>query len=235
MTMPLTPAPQVRHRLAAALRFDDAFTSLPIGVPLDVGAETLPVVQNMPLLPWRAVRAADGTYRLLVSQNTAMPAGAVGLTVTAPGGEYEDYETFTLTLPLPLAGPYPTRADYLVRRRLFPTRRLRLQPGETGVLGLVVDGSAAPVAGLRMRIAEAPAPIAPGVPYTYTAADGSFLVRLPGLRAMTGSPPVATPRTTASVVLEVVRPPATPVVPTAPAFPLALALGRTTTLLITVP
>ncbi|HET6639925.1 MAG TPA: hypothetical protein VFH82_14205 [Gemmatimonadota bacterium] len=235
MTTPLTPSPQVRHRLAGAMRFEDAFTGLPVAARLDVRAETLPIVRDMPLLPWRAVPVADGTYRFLVSRNTAMPVGALTITVTAPDGEYEANEACLLTLPLPIAGAFPTRSDYLVRCTLFPTRRLRLPPGETGVIGRILNGAGTPVAGLRVRIAEAPAPIAAAVPHTYTTSDGTFLVRLPGLRAITGSPPVASPRTTASIVIELINPPAVPVPLTAPVFPLALALGRTTTLLITVP
>ena len=235
MTTPLMLTPSIRHHLAAAIRFEDVFTGQPAEAELDVRVEVLPVVPRMPRLPWQARRASDGTYRLLVSQSTAMPVGPVTVTVTAPSGEYENYQPFVLALPLPWAGPLPTRADFLVRRTIWPTRRMRLQPGESGVIGRVVDGTGTPVSGLRVRMAEAPAPIPAAVPATYTAADGTFLVRLPALRSMTGSPPVATPRTTASLVMELLTPAMTPVLPTSPPFPVVVTIGRVTTLLITVP
>ena len=194
MTAPLTPRPEVRHRLAAAIRFEDAFTGQPVPARLDVRAETLPILAGMPLLPWRALRAGDGTYRFLVSRNTAMPAGGIPITVTAPDGEYQNFEPFTLNLPRPIAGPLVTRADFLVRRTIWPTRRLHLPPGETGVIGRIVDAAGVPVAGLRVRMAEAAGPIAPTVPYTYSAADGTFLMRFPGLLASTGTPPTGSPQ-----------------------------------------
>jgi hypothetical protein len=225
----------VHHQLAAAIRFEDAFTAMPPEAVLDAQVDVLPVVPNMPGLPWRAIRAADGTHRFLVSQNTAMPVGPLTVTVGEPDDIYKNYEPFVITLPLPIAGSLPTRQDFIVRRVVWPTRRLRLQPGETGVIGSIVNAGGAPVAGLRVRIAEAPLPIAPSVPYTYSDTDGSFLVRLPGLRSMTGSPPVGTPRTTVSIVIELLTSAAIPVLPTSPPFPALLALGLVNSLLITVP
>lgn len=235
MTAPLSSAPQIRHHLAAAIRFEDVFTGQPTEGELDVRVDTLPVVANMPRQPWQASRASDGTYRFFVSQNTAMPVGPLTVTVTAPNREYENYQPFVLTLPLPWAGPFPARSDFVVRRGIWPTRQLRLQPGETGVTGRVVDATGTPVPGLRVRMAEAPAPIAAAVPATYTASDGSFLVRLPGLRSMTGSPPVAAPRTTASLVIELLTSAMVVVNPTSPPFPVTTTIGRVSTLLITVP
>lgn len=227
--------PRVRHQLAAAIRFEDVFTGQPAESTLDVRIDVLPVVARMPRVPWRATRAADGTYRFFVSQNTAMPIGPLTVMVTSPSGEYENYQPFVLTLPLPWAGTFPTRADFLVRRGIWPTRRMRLQPGETGVIGRIVDGTGTPAPGLRVRMAEAPGPIPATAPATYSAADGSFLVRLPTVRSMTGSPPVATPRTTTSLVIELMTPAMVPVIPTSPPFPVVITIGRISTLLITVP
>jgi len=235
MTLPLGIDPRVIHRLAVALRFEDAFTRNPVDMALDVRAEVLPTVIGMPRLPWRARRAADFTYRFSVSQNTVMPVGAIAVTVTAPGEQYENYEPISIVLPRPLAGPLPTRQDYLVRLPLWPTRRLGLSPGETAISGQILNAAGLAMPGYRVQIAEAPGPVAPATQHTYTDARGGFLVRLPGLRMIVGAPPVAASRLTVQLAIAIQDPLAAVVAPVTPVFPVTVPLGRITTLLITVP
>lgn len=236
MTLPpLGIHPIVIHRLAAAVRFEDVFTGLPVEVPLDVRAEQLPIVVGMPRIPWRARRSADFTYRFLVSQNTVMPVGAIPLTVSAPGEQYANHRPLVLNLPLPIAGPTPTRLDFLVRAPLWPTRRLALAPGETAIDGQVLNAAGDPMAGFGVQVAEAPGPVPPATPRTFTDAQGGFRVRLPGLRMIVGAPPVANSRTTVQLAIAVEDPLAVAVAPVSPAFPVTVPLGRITNLLITVP
>lgn len=229
-----TDRPIVTHALGASIVFVDAFTSSRVGVPLDVRADVLPVVVGMPMLPWRAVAGDDASYRFLVTNNTVMPAGNIAVTVSAVGGEYVDFEPLTMALPRPVVPPPPPpvkRADYLVQKTLWPTRRYRMASGETAVVGRVTSAGATPTSLLQVRIYPAGGP-PPATPYTYTDDAGEFLYRLPGLKKS------ATPLvTTADLDIEIRVPPAYAVVvaPLAPAFPVTLDLGVVHTLLVAVP
>jgi hypothetical protein len=235
MSSSLMIRPRVTHRLGVALRFVDIFTARPVDVPLDVRAETLPVPPpSWPNLPWRAVRRADdATYRFIVTDSVVLPAGAIPITVDAPGDEYVNFEPFTVGLPCPRVAhpPTPDRSDYLVQRALWPTRRARLEPGETAIIGRVVTGGVNPIAALRVRLAAGPVPPAP---YTYTDDRGEFVFRFPTLKKQVVGPAVTA---TASLNIEMHAPPAyaAVVVPTAPAFPLVLNLGQVTVVEIRIP
>ena len=122
----------IRHRLGTAVQFVDIFTSKPVDLPLDVRADTLPIVPGMPGIPWRAARGPnDSTYRFLVNNDTVMPIGDIPVTVIAPGKEYVDFEPFAVALPRPFAAhpPTPARSDFLVQHPLWPTRSLGLPAG----------------------------------------------------------------------------------------------------------
>ena len=227
--------PAVRHRLAAAIRFVDAFTGSPVTVPLQVEVTMLAAFPGMPRLPWRAVPAEDGTHRLITTGNAVPPAAAVALTVVAPGGEYADREPATILLPRPIAGPFPTRADMLVTHVLWPTRRLSLAPGEMAVVGTVRTAAGTPAANHRVRFADGA--LGPGTPYAYTDDGGDFLFRLPFVRALVGSPLGGTIRVAAPIDSEVRSPPAyaTAIAPSSPTFPVSMPVGRPTMLLITIP
>jgi len=237
--------PRVRHRLGVALRFVDMFTARPVDVPLDVRAETLPApppppppplqAPRRPDLPWRAVcRLDDATYRLMVTDPVELPAGTIPVRVDASGGEYVNFEPFNVALPRPHLAhpPTPDRSDYLVQRVLWPTRRARLEPGETALIGHVVTGGVNPIAALRVRL-SAIGPVPP-TPYTYTDDRGEFVFRLPTLkRQVVGAMVTAT----AALNIEMHAPPmyAAAVVPLAPAFPLIVNLGQVTVVEIRLP
>jgi hypothetical protein len=228
--------PAVVHRLGAVLRFVDIFSATPVTAPLDVRAETLPVVSGMPNTPWRAIpRQSDATYRFLVSNRTTLPVGAIPITVSAPGHEYVNFEAFTVVLPRPFVAhpPTPDRSDFLIERPLWPTRSLRVPPGETAVVGRVTTGGVTGIARLRIKIWPSGSPL-PATPYTYTDDAGEFLFRLPALK---GSVSGGVVTSTASLALDVRLPPAytTPVVPTAPTIPFTVTLGRVSTVQIDVP
>jgi hypothetical protein len=220
---PRTDSPRLVHRLAAALRFVDAFTGTPVRVRLAV---------SIPARRWRALRvAADATYRFVVT-DADVPAGVFDVAVTAPGGKYVNWEPFTMKLPLP-AVPHlpPVRpSDFLITRTLWPTPQLRLPPRETAVLGLIRNGAAQPVAGLRVALFKPPGP-APAAPYTVTDAGGAFLFRLPQLR---GSVVGTTVVSTASLAVEV-RDALNNPLPVNPAGPQDIPLGEVSTLTFTVP
>jgi hypothetical protein len=225
--------PVVRHRLAVALRFVDAFTGAAIAVPLSVRAEVLPVVPGMPRIPWHAVRAGDGTYRLLTTGTTVQPVGAIDVIVTALDDEYLDAEPAPVMLPRPLAGPLPTRADFIVTRTLWPTRRLALPAGETSVVGNVRTAAGVAAVGYRVTLGELPIAAAP---YAYTDAAGDFLVPLPSVRTLS-PPPGSAMRTSAPLGIEIRSPPAFAalVVPATPVFPWPAPIGRSSTLFVTIP
>jgi hypothetical protein len=234
---------RIRHRLAAALRFVDAFTARPIAVPLDVRAEALPVVPGMPALPWKATPApSDESYRLLVSNDTAMPAGAIDVDVTAPGGQYVNFEPLVVTLPRPLVAhpPTPARSDYQVQHPLWPTRSLKLPPGETAIIGRFTSGGVSPIAPLKTTIWLDGTPMPPA-PYSYSTDRGEFVHRLPTLKTVVGG--VVTP--TASLRIHIALPPlyTTAVGPAqittdigvVLAVPFSVRLGQVTTLVIALP
>lgn len=233
----------IQHRLAAAVRFVDAFTGKAVGVPLDVRAEALPVVKGMPALPWKADAGRnDGTYRFFVTNATAMPVGAVPVVVTAPRNEYVDFEGLSIVLPRPLVAhpPTPARSDYLVEKALWPTRVLKVPPGETALVAHVKSAGANPVASLRIRIWAGLGP-PPLTPYAYTDAAGDVLFRLPDLKSVVGG----VISTTASLSLEIRVPPlyAVAVLPTqirtdagvVLTLPMNVRLAQVTTLEISIP
>lgn len=233
----------VVHQLAAAVRFVDIFTQQAVAVPLDVRAETLPVVPGMVSLPWRAVRGlTDQAYRFLVQNETVMPAGSVTVEITAPGGEYVNFEPCAFVLPRPLVAhpPTPARSDFLVQHVLWPTRSLRLPAGETAIVGRFISAGASPISQLKVTVWPDGAPI-PSSPYTYSNDRGEFVCRLPELKTVAGG--VISP--TASLRLDVRTPPlyTTAVAPTqitrsdgaVLVVPFPLAVGAVTELSIALP
>lgn len=134
---------------------------------------------------------------------------------------------FNVALPRPLVAhpPTPDRSDYRIRRVLWPTRRARLESGETALIGRVVSAGAHPIAALRIRLSTN-APVPP-TPYTYTDDGGEFVFRFPALRRQVIGTVVTA---TAALNIEIDLPPAygASVVPAAPAFPLPVNLGQTT-------
>jgi hypothetical protein len=235
---------RVQFRLAAAVRFEDAFTLAPVDVPLDVRAETLPIVTSMPLLPWKATLGkTDTTYRFFVADRTVMPVGAIAVKVTAPREEYVDFEGFSMVLPRPLVAhpPTPAASDFLIKKTLWPTRALKVPAGETAIVATVKSAGANPVAALRIKVWTGLGP-PPATPYTYTNDAGEALVRLPDLKTVVGG--VISP--TATVNLELRLPPAPYATAVAPtqirdeggavlSSPFALRLGQITTLQISIP
>jgi len=200
-----------------------------------VQANALPIVVGMPNTPWKAVRGgSDGTYRFLVTNKTVAPVGNIGVSVSAPGGEYVDFEPFAVTLPRLLVAhpPTPDRSDFLVDHNLWPTRVLNLPAGETAIVGRVASGGVNPIAGLRIRIWPSGSPM-PATPYTYTGAVGEFVFRLPGLKKVSGG----VVSTTASLAMNIRLPPlyTVAVAPTAPVIPFTVRLGQVTTLNVSVP
>jgi hypothetical protein len=178
--------PLLQRTLSAVFRFYDAFfyplddRVAPIRSPLDV---------SIPGLRWRAVRGDDFTYRFSASTLTQpAPAGAnLAVQVAASGGDYASFEPILLTLPLPLSVP-PSRADFLLPTRLWPTVALRPPEGETAVRGQIRSGTAQPVADLKVEMWPGPAATPPaGTPYTRTNAAGDFLYRFPRLKGAAGS------------------------------------------------
>jgi hypothetical protein len=222
-TDPRLDVPRALHRLAVALRFVDAFTDTPVRVPLAV---------SIPAQAWPArYGGSDATYRFLVT-NADLPAGTFAVTVTAPGGEYVNWEPVSVQLPPPgLPHAPPLRAsDFLVTRPLWPTPRLRLPPAETAVLGRVVSASAAPVAGLRVALFTPPGP-PPAAPYTRTDARGEFLFRFPQLRGSASGGAVVSQ---AAVAAEVRDASDNPLAVT-PAGPQDVPLGKASVLTFGVP
>ena len=184
----LVARPFIRHQLGAALRFVDAFTGKPVDGRLDVRANVLPLPlppppARVPNLPWVAVhRSSDATYRFIASDGVTLPIGPLEVLVDDPDRAYVNFEPFTVTLPRPIVAhpPTPDRSDFLVDRRLWPTRKAALAPGETAIVGRIVStGGLTPIAGLQIRLGVAPLP---ADPYTYTNDAGECLFRLPGLK-----------------------------------------------------
>jgi hypothetical protein len=233
----------IRHRLGTAVQFVDIFTSKPVDLPLDVRADTLPIVPGMPGIPWRAARGPnDGTYRFLVNNETVMPIGNIPVTVIAPGKEYVDFEPFAVALPRPFVAhpPTPARSDFLVQHPLWPTRSLGLPAGETAIVAHFISGGVTPIARLKVTIWPDGQAIPPS-PYTYSTDDGELVYRLPNLKTVTGG--VIAPD--ASLLIDVKLPPAyiSAVAPTQMttdtgtllAVPFPIRLGRVTNLTITLP
>jgi hypothetical protein len=178
-------APAATYRLAAAWLFVDAFSGRAVDVPLSVRVDAInPPYPSMPRLPWRAVRGADATYRFVYAEGTALPRQTMSVTCDIPGGAYRAFEALSMTVPRTAAIPnHPTRADFLIVTRLWPTRVFRIPFDETAITGEVLSSAAHPsVAGLKVTVWSAQyggiAP--PNAPYTYTDARGDFVVRLLG-------------------------------------------------------
>jgi len=205
------PFPPLVRRLGAVLRFADAYTGQPVRVPL---------VVTIPALGWTALRIErDATYRFSTSNQPPPPAAPYSVTVEAPGGEYTALEPVAVTLPRPpVAHPPPVRFnDYLVQPdpKLWPTRAARAAPGETVIIGrLVNNASGAAMAAHKVVLFQGA--VAPAEPYARTDSNGDFIYRLPGLKTQT-----------ALVNLNVeVRNPANSVVPVvSPAGPLQVRAG----------
>jgi hypothetical protein len=234
----------VQYRLAAAIRFLDAFTGAPVGVPLEVRAEKLPIVKSMPLVPWKAVAGLnDATYRFLVSGQDVMPVGPIPITVTAPRAEYVDFEGFSVVLPLPLVAhpPTPARSDLLIEKTLWPTRVIKVPPGETAIVATIKSAGATTVENLRIKIWSGPGP-APVQPYAYTNASGEALFRLPDLKMVVAG----VISSIATLHLEIRVPPAPYAVAVVPTqiktetgvvlpLPFPVRLGQVATLQISIP
>ncbi|MEZ4235265.1 MAG: hypothetical protein R3F59_03725 [Myxococcota bacterium] len=178
------PVPVQRRALAFAAAFRDVFVPAAeqrwIEVPLDVRA-----------LGVAAVRGADRTWRVsLTGRQPAVPAGTFPITVAAPGGEYVAFDPLDVTLPLATSSP-PLREELLLVYPLWPTRRLRLPPGETAVHGAITQ-LGVPQPGLRVLLHPGPTP-PPGTPEARTDAAGELVYRFPlGPSAATGSDLVLT-------------------------------------------
>jgi hypothetical protein len=204
------------HRLAVVLRFYDVFslpaqrlivraplvvtTPLPVGVPPNLqirpplgvppvaltgasGAETL----------WRARRVqSDDTYRLFVT-NQALQPGNYPIAVTAPAGEYVNFQPIGVPVPVPRTPPPPPalRSDFIFEFPLWPTRRASIAPGDTALLGRIIHVGGAPAVNYRVTFYPPPGP-PPAMPYTRSDANGDFVYRFPSLkRAPPPAPPVA--------------------------------------------
>ena len=183
------PPPTLRRRLLWVLRFRDVYTQAVIEAPLTV---------RVPELGLTAVRGAtEPTWRLLFapSQPATMPypprrapADPVPVVPTTtvevldPVGRYVAHDP--VTIPRAHTGLIqgaPIRGDDFIRDvPLWSTRLLSPPPGETFVVGRIIDGAGLPRPGLR--IAVAPAPPTPATPRAVSDAAGEFVIRLPGVR-----------------------------------------------------
>lgn len=167
MIEPRRDVPAVRHGLAIALQFEDIFTGEPVRAPLQV---------SIPELRWKAVRGGDGTYRF-VSGISQPPPGSYEVEVVSPTGEYRSFVPLQITLPH--AGPTPpTRLGWMVTRPLWPTRKLRIGPNDTGLTGrLVTAGVPQPLRKIRFVGSMAPVD-----PYTFSDEHGELIARFPHAR-----------------------------------------------------
>lgn len=203
--------PAQRRSLMLALGFRDAFipesSGVLIAVPLEVDVAGR-----------RAWRGDDATYRVSMAGPTpVVPALPWPVTVAVPSGDYVAFEPMTVTVA-PVPSTPPTRADYLRVLPLWPTRRLRVPPGETAVHA-VIRQAGAPQAGLRVQLHAGPVPPA-GTPQARTDEGGTFVYRLPFLSG--------TPSSAALSLTVTVRDGVTPV--TVTPSTLTLARGRLHTL-----
>jgi hypothetical protein len=182
-------SPLLQRTLAAVYRFYDVFlfpiddTTPPIASPLSV---------SIPALGLNAFRAeTDLTYRFSAVTTTrpAPTGGSLAVQVSAPVGDYADFDPIPLTvsLPLPLSSPVQA-SDFLIVRRLWPTVRFRPPQGETAVRGQISSATAQPVNGLTVEMWPGPAVTPPaGTPFTVTNSAGEFLFRFPLLKGRAGS------------------------------------------------
>lgn len=167
------------HRLAAALRFFDVFTSRPVETPLKV---------TIPGLDWTAVRCDnDSTYRFMVTE-ARVPSGTFQVVVEDPEKIYVNHQLIELTLPAASATPPISRGDFLHEYPLWPTRRYKIPPGETAVVGRLTSTSSSDVENLEVRIYPA-GQSPPDTPFACSDMDGEFLYRLPDVVSDTNGDP----------------------------------------------
>ena len=170
MTIESVAVPPGRRVLAAAFAFRDVFVPESAGVLVAVPLE----VSALGALAWRG---DDGTYRISLSGPApTVPAGTFPVSVSAPGGAYAALDPITVTLPRAVSSP-PVRGDFLQIVPLWPTRRLRLPPGETAVHGVVTQ-LGVPQPGLRILLHPGAVP-PPGTPEARTDERGEFVYRFP--------------------------------------------------------
>jgi hypothetical protein len=201
----------VRHQLAVALRFRDHFTGAVINSPLQIQVDTLPYVVGAPQTPWRALPVTtDGTYRFVLNQREARPTGNVTVSVTSPTEEY--VTDGPLSIPLPPVGTPAVRSSWLFEQDLWPTRRVRVPPGETAIVGRFSNG--ATVAGFQVFLfKEGTAPLK----YARPDAQGEFLFRLPELKGDVTGTTVTSTADIGVQVLDLTNSPLTVLQPPGPA------------------
>jgi hypothetical protein len=164
----------VRHSLAVALSFEDVFSGTPVRAPLHV---------SIPALSWNAVARGDGTYRFVRTIGD-VPTGTFDVEVIAPGGEYRSFEPVQITLPHVAPTP-PRRQDWMIVKTLWPTRKLRLGPGETALVGRF-ETAGVPQASRKVRFIGQAA-------HTYSDENGELLAYFPDAkRDVLDSPPTVT-------------------------------------------
>jgi hypothetical protein len=175
MSAPLFVPVDIIHRLGVAVRLFDIFTGETVRVPMSVA---------IPELRLQAFHSeGDNTYRVLVTNRDVPAGGPFEIQVEVSSGEYEALEPMQVTLPIVVGHPPPVvRPDYLLEFPLWPTRRRKVPPGETAVVGRIITAGATNVEGLRIFLFQPPGP-APATPYAYTNEFGEFLFRLPQLHA----------------------------------------------------
>lgn len=176
-----TDSPVVHHALGIALLFEDVFSGAPVRAPLRV---------SIPTLRWNAVAGGDGAYRFVWTIGEP-PAGTYAVEVVAPGGEYRNFEPFQITLPHPAPTP-PTRQDWMMQRLLWPTRKLRLGPTQTALIGRFERGGV-PQPGRKVRFIGAAA-------HSYTDENGELLAYFPNAKRDVMDTP---PSVTLSLAIEV--------------------------------
>jgi hypothetical protein len=154
-------------RLLAAIRFQDAFTKEQVRVPLRV---------SVPQLRLKGIyHAGSGVYSLAAS-GVSLPSGTFPLVAEAPGEEYVLWEPHPLVLPLTSAAA-TLRERFLVDVPIHPTRRLRMRPGETTVVGRILrSASLAQTQDLQVQLIRQ-APLLSLE--TRTLGSGEFFFRVP--------------------------------------------------------
>jgi hypothetical protein len=160
-----TDTPAWTRDLAAAVRFVDPFTNLPIPAPFAV---------SIPALQWTALRwDIDATYRFslanapLVGGAPQLPTGLFTLSVTPASPQYAALEPRRITLPVSAPHPPPVFfVDYLVTLTLWPTVAFHVPACETAVTVRLVSATNQSVAGLKARMFDAASPPPPANVYT---------------------------------------------------------------------
>lgn len=174
MIDPRTDTPIVRHSLAVALAFDDMFAGTPVRAALRV---------SIPSLAWDAVAGGDGTYRFVWTIGEP-PAGTFDVDVVDPAGEYRNFEPLQITLPHTAPTP-STRQDWLIRKNLWPTRKLRLAQNETALVGRLESAGVAQALRKVRLVGQAA--------HTFSDENGEFLAYFPDAkRDVLDTPPSVT-------------------------------------------